>query len=192
MSSRPQNASRPPPHPATIGPSIELRTSSLEHLTQTRRRRNHVDFRPSAEEEAFRQEVRGFLKQELPANWGGADPYGADAEGSSVADLGRRITKKLVERKWIALAGPKEYGGMEATHMQQMIFNEEMAYHAVPAGGAMGVAWVGPSIMLYGTDEQKQRFLPRITSGEDIWCTLYSEPSAGSDLAALQTRAVRD
>ncbi len=151
-----------------------------------------MDFRPTAEEDSFRHEVRGFLKEELPSNWGGADPYGADAEGSSVADLGRRITKKLVERKWIALAWPKQYGGMEATHMQQMIFNEEMAYNAVPSGGGMGVAWVGPSIMLYGTDEQKQRFLPRITSGEDIWCTLYSEPGAGSDLAALQTRSVQD
>jgi alkylation response protein AidB-like acyl-CoA dehydrogenase len=151
-----------------------------------------VDFRPSAEEEAFRQEVRGFLKGELPKSWDGADPYGADAEGSSVADLGKRITKKLVEKKWIALAWPKQYGGMEATHMQQMIFNEEMAYNAVPSGGGMGVAWVGPSIMLYGTDEQKQRFLPRITSGDDVWCTLYSEPGAGSDLAALQTRAVQD
>jgi alkylation response protein AidB-like acyl-CoA dehydrogenase len=151
-----------------------------------------VDFRPTAEEESFRNEVRGFLTGELPQNWDGADPYGADAEGSSVADLGKRITKKLVEKKWIALAWPKQYGGMEATHMQQMIFNEEMAYNAVPSGGGMGVAWVGPSIMLYGTDEQKQRFLPRITSGEDVWCTLYSEPGAGSDLAALQTRAVQD
>ncbi len=151
-----------------------------------------MDFRPTAEEESFRNEVRGFLTGELPQNWDGADPYGADAEGSSVADLGKRITKKLVEKKWIALAWPKQYGGMEATHMQQMIFNEEMAYNAVPSGGGMGVAWVGPSIMLYGTDEQKQRFLPRITSGEDVWCTLYSEPSAGSDLAALQTRAVQD
>ncbi len=151
-----------------------------------------MDFRPTAEEESFRNEVRGFLRGELPQNWDGADPYGADAEGSSVADLGKRITKKLVEKKWIALAWPKQYGGMEATHMQQMIFNEEMAYNAVPSGGGMGVAWVGPSIMLYGTDEQKQRFLPRITSGEDVWCTLYSEPGAGSDLAALQTRAVQD
>src|SRR3990172_99139 len=151
-----------------------------------------MDFRPAPEEQSFRQEVRGFLKQELPPDWEGADPYGADAEGSSIADLGRRITKKLVERKWIALAWPKQYGGMEATHMQQMIFNEEMAYHAVPSGGGMGVAWVGPSIMLYGTEQQKQRFLPRITSGEDVWCTLYSEPGAGSDLASLQTRAVQD
>jgi 3-oxocholest-4-en-26-oyl-CoA dehydrogenase alpha subunit len=67
-----------------------------------------------------------------------------------------------------------------------------MAYHRAPGGGGMGVAWVGPAVMLYGTQEQKDRFLPRITNGEDVWCTLYSEPGAGSDLAALQTRAVAD
>jgi alkylation response protein AidB-like acyl-CoA dehydrogenase len=151
-----------------------------------------MQFQPSPEEAAFRNEVRSFLQEHLPADWDGADPYGADAVGSSVSDVGRRITKQLVERKWIAMAWPREYGGLGASHMQQLIYNEEMAYHAVPAGGGMGVAWVGPAIMLYGTDEQKQRFLPRITSAEDRWCTLYSEPGAGSDLAALQTRAVLD
>jgi alkylation response protein AidB-like acyl-CoA dehydrogenase len=81
---------------------------------------------------------------------------------------------------------------MAATVMQQMVYNEEMAYTGAPTGFNMGVAWVGPSLMIYGTDEQKKRFLPRITNLEDTWCTLYSEPGAGSDLAALQTRAVRD
>jgi alkylation response protein AidB-like acyl-CoA dehydrogenase len=90
------------------------------------------------------------------------------------------------------MAWPVEYGGLGADHMTQLIYNEEMAYHRAPGGGGMGVAWVGPAVMLYGTDEQKQRYLPRITSGEDVWCTLYSEPGAGSDLAALQTRAVAD
>jgi alkylation response protein AidB-like acyl-CoA dehydrogenase len=74
--------------------------------------------------------------------------------------------------------------------MQQLIYNEEMSYNAAPGGYSMGVAWVGPAVMLYGSDDQKQRFLPGITSGEDVWCTLYSEPEAGSDLAALQTSAV--
>ena len=151
-----------------------------------------MDFRLTPEEESFRDEVRGFIRDELPANWEGADPYGADDEASSPGQLGRKITKKLAERKWIAMAWPKEYGGLNAPHMQQLIYNEEMSYNAVPGGGGMGVAWVGPAIMLYGTEEQKAQFLPRITSGEDIWCTLYSEPGAGSDLAALQTSAVQD
>jgi alkylation response protein AidB-like acyl-CoA dehydrogenase len=102
------------------------------------------------------------------------------------------MTRKLAERKWLAMAWPEEYGGLNAPHMQQLIYNEEMAYRGAPGGFSMGVAWVGPAIMLYGTGEQKQQFLPRITSGEDVWCTLYSEPGAGSDLASLQTRAVED
>jgi 3-oxocholest-4-en-26-oyl-CoA dehydrogenase alpha subunit len=76
--------------------------------------------------------------------------------------------------------------------MQQVIYNEEMAFAGAPTGFNMGVAWVGPSLMIYGTDEQKKYFMPRITNLEHTWCTLYSEPEAGSDLAALQTRAVRD
>jgi alkylation response protein AidB-like acyl-CoA dehydrogenase len=89
------------------------------------------------------------------------------------------------------MAWPKEYGGGGASHMRQLVYNEEMAYNGAPSMN-MGIAWVGPSLMLYGTEEQKSRFIPRITQADDWWCTLYSEPGAGSDLAALQTRAVRD
>jgi alkylation response protein AidB-like acyl-CoA dehydrogenase len=153
-----------------------------------------MDFRFTPEQEAFREELREFLRQELPAKWELGDPYGGDGEGdaASVWVLGRRMTAKLAEHKWLAMAWPKEYGGLDAPHMQQLIYNEEMAYHSAPGGGGMGVAWVGPAIMLYGSDEQKQRFVPKIASGEDIWCTLYSEPGAGSDLAALETKAVQD
>ncbi len=147
-----------------------------------------MDFTFSDEEEKFRDEVREFLRQELPADWDG----GAYGEGSGAEEVGPRITKKLAERKWLAMAWPKEYGGLGAPHMRQLIYNEEMSYHAAPGGYSMGVAWVGPAVMLYGSEEQKQRFLPGITSGEDVWCTLYSEPEAGSDLASLQTSAVRD
>jgi alkylation response protein AidB-like acyl-CoA dehydrogenase len=90
------------------------------------------------------------------------------------------------------MAWSKENGGLDATHVQQMIYNEETTYARMPGGGGMGVAWVGPALILYGTDEQKEQYLPKITNGDDIWCTLYSEPGAGSDLASLQTRAVRD
>ena len=99
--------------------------------------------------------------------------------------------KKLSEKDWLAMAWPKEYGGAGASHMRQLVYNEEMAYAGAPVGN-MGVAWVGPSLMLYGTDEQKEKYIPRITGADDWWCTFYSEPGAGSDLAALQTRAVRD
>ena len=153
-----------------------------------------MDFRFSPEEQAFRQEVREFLRRELPPNWEGSGPYGEEAEGDADAawEFGRQFTRKLAERKWLAMAWPREYGGLSASHMEQLIYNEEMAYHAAPGGGGMGVAWVGPAIMLYGTEEQKRMYLPRIASGEDVWCTLYSETEAGSDLAALKTRAVKD
>ena len=150
-----------------------------------------MDFRFTPEQEQFREEVREFLRQELPADWQGASGYG-DEGSESTRELSRRMMAKLAERKWLAMAWPEEYGGLAASHMQQLIYNEEMSYQGAPGSFSMGVAWVGPAIMLYGTDEQKQHYLPRITGGEDVWCTLYSEPEAGSDLASLQTKAVRD
>ena len=150
-----------------------------------------MDFRFPPDVEAFREEVRAFIREELPASWDGISAYGGD-EGEGGGDLMRGIAKKLAQKKWLAMAWPKEYGGLGAPHMQQLVYNEEMSYHSVPGSFSMGVAWVGPSIMLYGTDEQRQKFLPRITGADDVWCTLYSEPGAGSDLAALQTRAVQD
>ncbi len=150
-----------------------------------------MQFRFSAEDEAFRAELRGLIRDVLPPDWEGGGEFGDEA-GEATFEVGVRVTRALAERKWLAMAWPKEYGGLEAPHMQQLIFNEEVAYNAVPNPGYMGIAWVGPALMLYGTPEQKERFIPRITSGEDRWCTLYSEPAAGSDLAALQARAVLD
>src|SRR5438093_6576209 len=151
-----------------------------------------MDFRFTDEEEGFRTEVKAFLKTELPKNW--EEQFDSESELSLVAsgDFAKGFQKKLADRHWLALPWPVEYGGMKATVMQQMIFNEEMSYSGAPTGFNMGVAWVGPSLMIYGTPEQKERFLPRITNLEDTWCTLYSEPGTGSDLAALQTRAVRE
>ncbi|MFQ5380169.1 MAG: acyl-CoA dehydrogenase family protein [Dehalococcoidia bacterium] len=143
--------------------------------------------------EAFREEVRAFIREALPD----LDPENPPDEGQAGRsyqeqyDYTMGFQKKLAEKGWLAMAWPKEYGGGGADHMRQLVYNEEMAYQGAPVGN-MGIAWVGPSLFLYGTDEQKERFVPRITSAEDWWCTLYSEPGAGSDLAALQTRAVRD
>ncbi len=149
-----------------------------------------MEFRFTAEEEAFRQEVRQFLDQELPPNW--EEQFDTETEEGfgGYSEFARAFQRKLAQRRWLALPWPPEYGGLGATIMQQVIYNEEMAYRRAPTGFNMGVAWVGPALMLYGTEEQKRRFLPKIASGEEIWCTLYSEPGAGSDLAALQTRAV--
>lgn len=149
-----------------------------------------MDFRFSSEEEAFRTEVREFLSEELPPFW----DRDLDTEelGMDAGEFGRQFQKKLAERNWLALPWPKQYGGLGATVMQQVIFNEEMAFNGAPTGFNMGVAWVGPMLMIYGAPEQKETFLPRITSLEHTWCTLYSEPGSGSDLASIQTRAVRD
>ncbi|MGE0600719.1 MAG: acyl-CoA dehydrogenase family protein [Dehalococcoidia bacterium] len=146
-----------------------------------------MNFRFTPEQAAFQQEVSDFIENGLPAGWN-------DDHGSLEAHLEveRDIMTRLAAKHWLALPWPKEYGGMGASPMQQLIFNEQMAYNGVPGTVNMGVAWVGPVVMLYGTDEQKQQYLSRIADGSDLWCTLYSEPGAGSDLAAMQTRAVRD
>ena len=145
----------------------------------------------SAEEEAFRGEVRAFLEEELPPDWDGLDEAGA-FQGQGLA-ITRRMSKRLAERGWLTLAWPKEHGGQERSIMEQMLFKEEMAYFQVPGAdmGVGGVSWVGPMLMSHGTDEQK-RHLRSIASGDEYWCTLYSEPGSGSDLASLQTRAELD
>jgi alkylation response protein AidB-like acyl-CoA dehydrogenase len=133
-----------------------------------------MEFRFSPEDEAFRKEVRAFIHQELPR-----------------AREGESFTNKLAERGWLTMSWPREYGGEDASHIRQMVYNEEMSYNRAP-GQTMGTDRVGPTIILFGTDEQKAEFLPRIARNEITWCQGFSEPGAGSDLASLQTRAVQD
>jgi alkylation response protein AidB-like acyl-CoA dehydrogenase len=146
-----------------------------------------MNFHFSPEQAEFQDEVVEFIERGLPAGW---DQPRASLEAGLAIE--RDIMKRLAAKHWLALPWPKEYGGLGASPMQQLIFNEQMAYHGVPGTVNMGVAWVGPVVMLYGRDDQKQQYLSRIADGTDLWCTLYSEPSAGSDLAAMQTRAIRD
>jgi alkylation response protein AidB-like acyl-CoA dehydrogenase len=141
-----------------------------------------MDFRLSREHAAFQTELSKFADEIAPSG---------TPSGREDPDFGERVRMELARRNWLTMPWPEEYGGQGASPLQQMLFNELMSYRRIPAGN-MGVWWVGPALMLYGSDEQKERFLPRIANGEDVWCTLYSEPGAGSDLAALQTRAVRD
>ena len=146
-----------------------------------------MDFRLQPEQAAFQQQVAAFIEHDLPPGWD--QPYSTTAEKMVIE---RGVMKRLAQRRWLALPWPKEVGGLGATPMEQLVFNEQMAYNGVPGVMNMGVAWVGPVVMLYGTDEQKRDYLSNIADGTDIWCTLYSEPGAGSDLANMQTRAVRD
>jgi alkylation response protein AidB-like acyl-CoA dehydrogenase len=157
-----------------------------------------MDFRDTPEEAAFRKEVRDFIKQNLPEGYGTPDfqaramAENPDLQGEE-RDFMTKWRKAMAERRWIAPHWPKEYGGAGMTTIEQFIYNEEMASHRAPAGlGGSGVSMIGPILILYGNEEQKAQFLPPIARGEVNWCQGYSEPGAGSDLASLQTRAVRD
>ena len=147
-----------------------------------------MDFRFTPQQDAFRQEVRGFLKEALPPDWVGSD-NAIDEESFA---YGRQFLKKLAPKRWIAPAWPQEYGGAGLSLWEQVVYNEEMAYHRAPLINAPAVGYLGPTIMIYGSEEQKAQHIGGITSGEVIWCQGYSEPGAGSDLASLQTRAVQD
>ncbi len=140
------------------------------------------------EQEAFRTEVNAFLKDALPADWEGAD----NAIDDEQYEFGREFLKKLAPKRWIAPAWPKEYGGLALSHWDQVVYNEAMGYARAPIVNTAAVGYLGPTVILYGTDEQKAQHLPGITSGEVVWCQGYSEPNSGSDLASLQTRAVAD
>ncbi|MCY4640792.1 MAG: acyl-CoA dehydrogenase family protein [Chloroflexi bacterium] len=150
-----------------------------------------MDFHFSEEEERFRRELRDFLAGRLPADW--RDRSFLLAQDAPERDeLGGALARELGERRWLALAWPERYGGSGASYLQQAVYSEELAYQAAPTNSAAGVQWVGPAIMRFGDEAQRERYLPSIARGEESWCTLYSEPGAGSDLAAIQTRAVRD
>ena len=147
-----------------------------------------MDYRFTPEEEAFRQEVRTFLEAELPEDWD-YDPFELHDE---IWDFARDFTRKLAERKWVAPAWPAEYGGLGLDFMKQVVLSEEMAYRRAPNTSLIGVTYAGPTIIVYGNEEQKRQFLPGITSGDIVGCQGYSEPNAGSDLASLQARALKD
>jgi len=145
-------------------------------------------FKFTQPQEAFRDEVNSFLKDALPSDWEGAD-NAIDDENHA---FGRAFLKKLAPKKWIAPAWPAEYGGLGLSLWDQVVFNEAMGYARAPIVNTAAVGYLGPTVILYGTDEQKKKHLPGITSGDVIWCQGYSEPNSGSDLASLQTRAVAD
>ena len=150
-----------------------------------------MDFNFSESEQKFRTEIQAFLAAQLPDDWADRAFLG-EVSAEEQEELAKKLTSALADKKWLAMAWPGEHGGIDAAHVQQMLYKEETAYAQMPSGSTMGVDWVGPAVMLFGTDEQKEQYLPNIVNGVDQWCTLYSEPGAGSDLASLQTRAVRD
>ena len=150
-----------------------------------------VSFRDTPDEAAFRREVRAFIDHRLPSELRGRMPYSEEMSPDVAAAEGRWTTA-LRERGWHAAHWPQEYGGAGLSVTEQFLFNEEMARCRVFTTYSVGINQVGPTIMFHGSDEQKREFLPRILSGEHVWCQGFSEPEAGSDLASLQTRASRD
>ncbi len=147
-----------------------------------------MDFQFSAEDDAFRQELRAFIQQELPPDWEGGGRWPEEWDW----ELTRQVRKKMAERGWLTMHWPREYGGQDAPPIRQAIFNEELAYLRAPGRDIFGVRMLGPTLMIYGSEEQKRTHLPPISRGEVQWCQGYSEPESGSDLASLSTRAVRD
>jgi alkylation response protein AidB-like acyl-CoA dehydrogenase len=148
-----------------------------------------MDFSFTPEDEAFRRELRALLEAEWP---GGTGDASVDSEEEFRAE--RAFEQKLGARGWLTLGWPVEHGGQGASHVRQAIMKEECSYYRAPAGGGPGgqaTGLVGPAVMQYGTPEQQQRFLPPIAAGDVTWCQGFSEPDAGSDLAAVQTRAER-
>jgi alkylation response protein AidB-like acyl-CoA dehydrogenase len=147
-----------------------------------------MDLNYSAEESAFRDEVRAWLQANLPAD--------LKEKVSSYAHLSRedllRWHKILAKKGWIAPAWPREWGGTGWNVVQRYIFEEELGYCGSPPLIPFGIAMCAPVLLRFGTDAQKQKFLPRIFNGDDFWCQGYSEPGSGSDLASLKTKAVRE
>ncbi len=143
-----------------------------------------MEFRFTAEQEAFRADIRGFLDQEL------ATPEGQPTRQDGFS---QEFSKKLAERGWLGVAWPKEYGGRGLGIIEQLIFREELISAEAPIGYHMTAErQVGPTLLLHGTEEQRGDMIPRILNADVSFALGLSEPGAGSDLAAVATRAVRD
>jgi alkylation response protein AidB-like acyl-CoA dehydrogenase len=148
-----------------------------------------LDFRDTPEQATWREEVRTFLVNEKPKIDPEANPMEAMRRGGGFMKEWR---EKLSKKGWVAPAWPKEYGGASLSVMEQFIMNEEFAEARAMNVGGMGTSMIGPTIIIHGNEEQKKEHLGAILRGEVQWCQGYSEPGSGSDLASLQTRAVRD
>ncbi|MGA3229941.1 MAG: acyl-CoA dehydrogenase [Candidatus Binatus sp.] len=150
-----------------------------------------MDFNYTQEDQAFRTEVRTWLE----ANKKFAPPPSNIMADEGEGDWEARVNwhKKLNAGGWVAVNWPKEYGGRGATVMQRLIYREELSRLGLnePMLG-MGINLLGPTLIHWGTEEQKKNHIPKILKGEEVWCQGYSEPGAGSDLASVQTRAVDD
>jgi alkylation response protein AidB-like acyl-CoA dehydrogenase len=148
-----------------------------------------MDFRDTPEEAGFRAGLRAWLRDSLPAGWAGREPRAGRGDEAEA----RAWSRTLFEAGYAGLTWPKRYGGQGAPYSFQAILLEELARAEAPDhAGIIGLGMAGPTLMAHGTEAQRSRHLEKILSAEEIFCQGFSEPGAGSDLAALRTRAVRD
>ena len=152
-----------------------------------------MDFAFNADETDLKDEISEFARRELPPDV--ADEI-ADFEGQFHGrpwEIAREIMPKAGARGWLGPGWPTQYGGRQSSAMKHVICQEELAYWGIPGCdmGVGGISWIGPSLLTIGTEAQKMEHLPPITQGRRFWCTAYSEPGAGSDMASLKSRAVR-
>ena len=152
-----------------------------------------MDFRLTPEQEALKKDFEQFFQEvmaDAPPGWMGGieDIYRSDENWAFHRDVARRLGAK----GWLSLPWPRRYGGQELGVIEQLIFNEAKGYYRVPGLDPQGVSMVAPVLLAAGTEEQREEHLPLIARGEAMWCQGWSEPNAGSDLASLTTRAVRE
>jgi alkylation response protein AidB-like acyl-CoA dehydrogenase len=147
-----------------------------------------MDFRFSEQEEKLRAEVKEFCQKEPPESF----PCEIEDEGYGFGGWSRAFTRRLGEKGWLSIAWPREYGGMGGSTMERFVAAEELAYHRAPQYGHLFGDAVATGILRYGTEEQKQEFLPNMAKAEILFSTGLSEPGAGSDLLNTATRATKD
>ncbi|MCY4390280.1 MAG: acyl-CoA dehydrogenase family protein [Desulfurellaceae bacterium] len=146
-----------------------------------------MDFKFSSEDEVFRQEFRSWLEHNIPRDW--RDDELHDPDTLEEFERRRAWHRRLYDGGWMCIHWPQEYGGRGASLIQQVIYQQELdRAKAPPTVNFQGIARVGPTLMQWGTPEQKQRYIPKIPPAEEIWCQGLSEPDHGSDLAAVETR----
>jgi alkylation response protein AidB-like acyl-CoA dehydrogenase len=145
-----------------------------------------MDFNDTPEEAKFREEARAWLETNVPSE--------KELEGLDDMARAKLWQKRKADAGWACITWPKEYGGRGATSIEQVILNQEESKVKAPGTGQfqIGQGMAAPTMMMWASDEQKGQYLPKLASGEDIWCQLFSEPAGGSDLAALRTKAERD
>jgi len=149
-----------------------------------------LDFRLTPEQEALKKEFENFFREEMKK----APPLGAENiyDNDEAWDFHCYMARSLGEKGWLSRPWPKEYGGQAAPIIEQLLFNEAKAYYRAPGIDYQGLGMLAPTLLASGNEEQKQQHLPPIARGEMMWCQGWSEPNAGSDLASLKTKAVRD